>query len=122
MKDDSHVLVATYIELDKDKIEREGVYDYEALLRRLDDIFNAFNLMALEGGYLYGNLPGADYKEADENQTGAMYYLTKCKWFVSNVKTWVMSFSYANGKDRVWHSVIKSVKEYGLDKVVRYVE
>lgn len=121
MKDDSHVLIATYIELDKDKIEREGVYDYEALLRRLDYIFNAFNLMALESGYLYGNLPAADYKEADENQTRAMIYLGKCKWFVSNVKTWVMSFSYSDRKDRKWNNVMESYIEV-LAGVEKYVE
>lgn len=122
MKDDSYVLIATFIKLDKEKIEKDGVYDYDALIERLDYIFESYNLEALVSGNLYGNKIGASYKETDENQSRAMYYLTKCKWFMENVETWMMSFSYKDKENRKWCNVIDSVKKYELDKVVRYVE
>lgn len=121
MIDDSFVLIASRIELDKDKIERDGVYDYDALIRRIDYIFETFGSIVLEHGHLYGNRKGMSYKEADISQTGAMIYLGKCKWFIENVKKWEMAYGYAQGEDRLWGNTLESYNEV-LKGKERYVE
>ena len=122
MKDDSDVLIGTRIVLDEEKIRREKKYNYDALLNRLDFIFEHFGSVVLEHGHLYGNAPGMLYHDSDISQTSAMYYLGKCKWFIDTVKTWEMSYGYADGEDRVWSNTLEAYYKSGFYKVVKYVE
>ena len=122
MKDDSHVLIGTRIEFDKEKIEREGRYIYPALIKRLDYIAEHFGLEVLESGHLYGNKKDMMYHDSDMAMTLTMSYLTKCRWFMENVKVWDVSFDYMSGEERGWDSALDEINQLSLMEVTTYVE
>ena len=122
MKDDSHILIGTRIEFDKEKIEKEGRYIYPALIKRLDYIAEHFGLEVLESGHLYGNKKDMMYHDSDMAMTLTMSYLTKCRWFMENIKTWEASYSYMNGEDRNWEDLLISIRKLKLMEVTKYVE
>ena len=122
MKDDSHVLIGTRIELDKEKVEREGKYDYNALIKRLDYIAEHFGLEVLESGHLYGNKKDMMYHDSDVASTRTMFYLAKCRWFMETVKTWEMSYGYADGEKRIWGNTLDAYYKTDIGSVLDYVE
>ena len=74
-------MIRTLIELDKEKIERERIYDYEKMQQHIDD------RIAKQGGY----------KDADGWYTNGTWegfgaiasVLEEKEWFMNNVKTWL---------------------------------
>lgn len=74
-------MIKMFIELDKEKIEKEGILDYEKMLQQID------NEIESVGGY-----KGSDgwYTNGSWEGFGAIASVwEECDWFMNNVKKWL---------------------------------
>ena len=74
-------MIRMYIELDKEKIEREGVYNFEKMQQYIDDsIIKLGGYKDKDGWYTNGSWEAFGAIAAN---------LEESAWFMSNVKKWL---------------------------------
>ena len=74
-------MIRMYIELNKDKIEREGIYNYEKMQQHIDEkITRQGGYKDSDGWYTNGTWEGFGAIAA---------VLERSEWFMNNVKTWL---------------------------------
>jgi hypothetical protein len=97
--------------MDEEKILRERIYDLQKIYASIDDIFvNKCDLVKSENGFYLEHGTSSDFA----NFGNAMGMLRNKKWFLENVKTWLM-FDNADNNDPE-DVVIDDIKEFYYKK------
>lgn len=82
------------IVLDREKIEAEGKYDWEAMQAILDEIFKQQELIRSGVGIYVGSGRASDFASF----WSAIWALAEKEWFMNNVKKWVW-YNSDDGRD-----------------------